>query len=103
MLHGNFQGAVAAHRGAADSAGGSCGIHAICGLDDRNKLRYDHVLPLLAAVAHVRIETGAAAGNCNDELAGLSFSDHAIQNLIGLPPQAPASLVLEKAVEEVQH
>jgi hypothetical protein len=103
MLHGDFQCAIATHRRAADAASGSCSVHAIRGFDHGNKFRHDHVLPLLAAVAHVRIEARSPVWNRNDELADLSVGDHASHDLIGLSARAPASLVLEKSVKEVQH
>ena len=103
MFHCEFQCAVAARGGAADSARYTRRIDAICGFDHGDEFRDDHVFPFFAAVAGIRVKAVCGRWQGDDELADLSFGNPLIQFSVGLPECTPSHFVLEGAVKEIQH
>src|SRR5215510_12577854 len=103
MFHCELECPISAHGGAADSARRACWVDAICRFDHRDEFGDDHVLPLLGAIAGVRIKAVCGRWKGNNELADLSLGNHLIELSVRLSERAPAHFVLEGAVKEIQH
>src|SRR5437899_7921513 len=100
MFHCELECPISAHGRAADSARRARSVDVVCRFDHRDEFGDDHVLPLLGAIAGVRIKAVCGRWKGDDELADLSLGNHLIELNVCLSEGAPPHSVLEAPLKK---